>query len=149
MKLNKAGADLIKSFEGLKLSAYKCSANKETIGYGNTFYEDGTPVKLGDKITKERADSLFELISDDFAKKVVPLVKSQVNENQFGALVSFAYNAGIGNLKSSTLLKKVNANPSDASIRLEFMKWVRANGKELAGLARRRKAEADLYFKPI
>lgn len=149
MKLNKEGADLIKSFEGLKLTAYKCSANKDTIGYGNTFYEDGKPVKPGDKITKERADSLFELISDDFAKKVVPLVKSQVNENQFGALVSFAYNAGIGNLKSSTLLKKVNANPSDASIRLEFMKWDKAGGKQLAGLTRRRKAEADLYFKPV
>lgn len=149
MKLNKAGADLIKSFEGLKLTAYKCSANKETIGYGNTFYEDGTPVKLGDKITKERADSLFELISDDFAKKVVPLVKSKLNENQFGAIVSFAYNAGIGNLKSSTLLKKVNANPADETIRAEFMKWDKAGGKQLAGLTRRRKAEADLYFKPV
>jgi lysozyme len=149
MKLNKAGAELIKSFEGCKLSAYKCSANKETIGYGNTFYEDGTPVKLGDKITKERAESLFELISDDFSKKVVPLVKSQLNENQFGAIVSFAYNAGIGNLKSSTLLKKVNANPSDATIRAEFMKWDKAGGKQLAGLTRRRKAEADLYFKPV
>lgn len=149
MKLNKAGADLIKSFEGLKLTAYKCSANKETIGYGNTFYEDGTPVKLGDKITKERADSLFELISDDFAKKVVPLVKSKLNENQFGAIVSFAYNAGIGNLKSSTLLKKVNANPVDETIRAEFMKWDKAGGKQLAGLTRRRKAEADLYFKPV
>ncbi len=149
MKLNKAGADLIKSFEGLKLTAYKCSANKETIGYGNTFYEDGTPVKLGDKITKERADSLFELISDDFAKKVVPLVKSKLNENQFGAIVSFAYNAGIGNLQSSTLLKKVNNNPSDPDIRAQFDKWNRAGGKVLAGLTRRRKAEADLYFKPV
>ncbi len=149
MKLNKAGADLIKSFEGLKLTAYKCSANKETIGYGNTFYEDGTPVKLGDKITKERADSLFELISDDFAKKVVPLVKSKLNENQFGAIVSFAYNAGIGNLQSSTLLKKVNNNPSDPDIRAQFDKWNRAGGKVLAGLTRRRKAEADLYLKPV
>lgn len=149
MKLNKAGADLIKSFEGCKLSAYKCSANKETIGYGNTFYEDGTPVKLGDKITQERAESLFELISTDFSKKVIPLIKSQVNENQFGALVSFAYNAGVGNLQKSTLLKKVNANPADASIRDEFMKWDKAGGKQLAGLTRRRKAEADLYFKPV
>lgn len=146
MKLNKAGADLIKSFEGCKLSAYKCSANKETIGYGNTFYEDGTPVKLGDKITQERAESLFTLISDSFAAKVAPLIKSKINENQFGALTSFAYNAGVGNLQKSTLLKKVNANPSDASIREEFMKWNKAGGKELAGLTRRRKAEADLYF---
>lgn len=148
MKLNKAGADLIKSFEGCKLDAYKCSANKETIGYGNTFYEDGSAVKLGDRITQERAESLFVLISDSFAAKVKPLVTSAVSENQFGALVSFAYNCGIANLKSSTLLRKVNANPNDATIRTEFEKWNKAAGKVLAGLTRRRKAEADLYFKP-
>jgi len=149
MKLNKAGSDLIKSFEGLKLNAYKCSANKETIGYGNTFYEDGTPVKMGDTITKERAESLFELISDSFAAKVKPVVTSAVNENQFAALVSFAYNCGIGNLKSSTLLRKVNANPNDTTIRAEFLKWNKASGKILAGLTRRREAEANLYFKPL
>ena len=149
MKLNKAGADLIKAFEGCKLDAYKCSANKETIGYGNTFYEDGTPVKMGDKITKERAESLFELISDSFAAKVKPLVTSNVNSNQFDALVSFAYNCGIANLKSSTLLRKVNANPNDPTIAGEFAKWNKAGGKVLAGLTRRRKAEADLYYKPI
>ncbi len=149
MKLNKAGSDLIKSFEGLKLNAYKCSANKETIGYGNTFYEDGTPVKMGDTITKERAESLFELISDSFAAKVKPVVTSAVNENQFAALVSFAYNCGIGNLKSSTLLRKVNANPNDTTIRAEFLKWNKASGKVLAGLTRRREAEANLYFKPL
>lgn len=148
MKLNKAGADLIKAFEGCKLDAYKCSANKETIGYGNTFYEDGTPVKMGDKITKERAESLFELIADSFASKVKPLVTANVNSNQFDALVSFAYNCGIANLKSSTLLRKVNANPNDPTIRAEFEKWNKAGGKVLAGLTRRRKAEADLYFKP-
>ena len=148
MKLNKAGADLIKSFEGCKLDAYKWSANKETIGYGNTFYEDGTPVKMGDKITKERAESLFELIADSFASKVKPLVTANVNSNQFDALVSFAYNCGIANLKSSTLLRKVNANPNDSTIAAEFEKWNKAGGKVLAGLTRRRKAEADLYFKP-
>ena len=148
MKLNKAGADLIKSFEGCKLEAYKCSANKETIGYGNTFYEDGTPVKMGDKITQDRADSLFELISDSFAAKVKPLINSDITENMFAGLVSFGYNCGIGNLRSSTLLKKVNANPNDPTIRDEFMKWNKAGGKVLAGLTRRRKAEADLYFKP-
>lgn len=148
MKLNKAGADLIKSFEGCKLDAYKCSANKETIGYGNTFYEDGSPVKMGDKITKERAESLFELIADSFASKVKPLVTANVNSNQFDALVSFAYNCGIANLKSSTLLRKVNANPNDPTIADEFAKWNKAGGKVLAGLTRRRKAESDLYFKP-
>lgn len=149
MKLNKAGADLIKSFEGCKLDAYKCSANKTTIGYGNTYYEDGSLVQMGDRITQERAESLFELIADSFASKVKPLITSNVNSNQFDSLVSFAYNCGIGNLKSSTLLRKVNANPNDPSIRAEFEKWNKASGKVLAGLTRRRKAEADLYFKPI
>lgn len=148
MKLNKAGADLIKAFEGCKLQAYKCSANKETIGYGNTFFEDGTPVKMGDTITQERAESLFELISDSFAAKVKPLITANVSSNQFAALVSFAYNCGIANLKSSTLLRKVNANPNDPTIAAEFAKWNKAGGKVLAGLTRRRKAEADLYYKP-
>ena len=148
MKLNEAGKSLIKSFEGLKLTAYKCSANKDTIGYGNTFYEDGTPVKPGDKITKERAESLFELIAAEFEAKVRPLIKANLTENQYSALVSFAYNAGIGNLQKSTLLRKVNANSNDPSIRAEFMKWNKAGGKVLNGLTRRRQAEADLYFKP-
>lgn len=148
MILNKDSADLIKSFEGCKLKAYRCSANKETIGYGNTFYEDGTPVKMGDTITQERAESLFELIADSFANKVKPLVTANVSSNQFGALVSFAYNCGIANLSKSTLLKKVNANPNDPTIRTEFEKWNKAAGKVLAGLTRRRKAEADLYYKP-
>lgn len=148
MKLNEAGKTLIKSFEGLKLTAYKCSANKDTIGYGNTFYEDGTPVKPGDKITKERAESLFELIAAEFEAKVRPLIKVNLTENQYSALVSFAYNAGVGNLQKSTMLRKVNANSNDPAIRAEFMKWNKAGGKVLNGLTRRRQAEADLYFKP-
>ena len=148
MNLNDKGKDLIKLFEGCKLVAYKCSAAKDTIGYGNTFYENGTPVKPGDKITQERANELFEIIAKDFADKVKPLIKSAVTPNQFAALTSFAYNAGIGNLKSSTLLKKVNANPNDPTIAQEFAKWVRANNKVLAGLTRRREAETKLYFTP-
>jgi len=147
MNLNEAGKNLIKSFEGCKLKAYKCPAGLNTIGFGSTFYPDGTKVKEGDVITKERADELFDLIVNDFAEKVRPLIKKELSDNNFSALVSFSYNAGVGNLKSSTLLKKVNANPNDETIRGEFLKWVRANNKVLAGLERRRKAEADLYFK--
>ena len=73
------------------------------------------------------------------------LVKSNVTANNFSAIVSFAYNAGVGNLKNSTLLKKVNANPKDPSIKAEFMKWVRANNVVLKGVVRRREAEAKLY----
>jgi lysozyme len=147
MKLNKAGADLIKEFEGCKLKAYQCSAKKWTIGYGNTFYKDGKPVLPGHAITQQKAEQLFELIANDFANRVAKLVTSNVTSNQFGALVSFAYNCGIANLQKSTLLRKVNANPNDPTIRAEFLKWNKAGGKVLAGLTRRREAEANLYFK--
>ena len=148
MQLNDRGKDLIKLFEGCKLVAYKCSAAKDTIGYGNTFFEDGKSVKPGDKISQERANELFEIIAKEFADKVAPLVKSSVTPNQFAALTSFAYNAGIGNLKSSTLLKKVNANPNDPTIDLEFKKWDKGGGKVLAGLTKRRASESKLYFTP-
>lgn len=147
MKLNKAGADLIKQFEGCKLKSYQCSALRWTIGYGNTFFEDGTPVVAGNAITQQKAEQLFELISNEFSAKVAKLVTSNVTDNQFASLVSFAYNCGVVNLQKSTLLKKVNANHNDPSIRAEFMKWNKAGGKVLAGLTRRREAEANLYFK--
>ena len=145
MEVNKAGKDLIKRFEGCKLKAYKCPSLLWTIGYGNTFYEDGTKVKEGDVITQERAEQLFDLIVEDFAKKVKQLVKQDLTDNNFSAIVSFTFNVGIGNLQKSTLLKKVNANPKDKTIPAEFRKWVRANDKVLQGLVRRREAEAKLY----
>lgn len=147
MKLNKEGANLIKSFEGCKLKAYQCSAKKWTIGYGNTFFEDGTPVVAGNAISQQKAEDLFELISADFSAKVAKLVTSNVTDNQFGALTSFAYNCGVVNLQKSTLLKKVNANHNDPTIKAEFLKWNKAGGKVLAGLTRRREAESNLYFK--
>ena len=145
MEVNKAGKDLIKQFEGCKLKAYKCPAGLDTIGYGNTWNPDGTKVKPGDVITQERANELLDIIVEDFAKKVKPLIKQNLTDNNFSALVSFAYNTGVTNLKNSTLLKKVNADPKDPSISAEFMKWVRANDKVLNGLVKRREAEAKLY----
>lgn len=138
--------ELVKHFEGCKLTAYVCSAGHNTIGYGNTFYENGVKVKPGDKITQQRAEELLDIILIKFVQQTNEVIKSSVNQNQRDALTDFAYNCGLGNLKSSTLLKKVNADPNDKTIRDEFMKWTRANKIELAGLVRRRKAEADLYF---
>lgn len=147
MKLNDKGIKLMHQFEGLKLQAYLCPAKIWTIGYGNTFYEDGSRVKQGDKITKERAEELFTNITENkFCKPLRTLIKSKVNDNQFSALVCFAYNLGTGALSKSTLLKKVNANPNDASISSEFMKWNKAGGKVLLGLSRRRQEESNLYF---
>ncbi len=140
------GIPIIRKFEGLKLRAYLCPANIWTIGYGNTFYENGSKVQQGDKITLDRADRLLFFVVQKFEAEVKKLVKSDINENMLGALTSFAFNAGAGNLAKSTLLKKVNANPNDPTIRDEFNKWVRAGGKVLNGLVTRRKAEADLYY---
>jgi lysozyme len=145
MEVNKAGRDLMKRFEGCKLKAYKCPANLWTISWGLTFYPDGTKVKEGDVITQQQAEDYFNAIVDDFAKKVDALIKSNVTDNNFSALVSFAYNVGMGNFQRSTLLRKVNANPKDKTILAEFKKWTRANGEVLKGLVRRRDAEAKLY----
>lgn len=148
MMMTEEGISLIKKYEGCKLTAYKCPAGVWTIGYGNTFYEDGSTVKPGDKITQERADQLFRnILEKKFLEPIRKLIVSDINDNMFSAIVSFTYNVGIGNLKSSTLLKKVNANPNDQSISLEFKKWVKSAGKVLPGLVRRRESESDLYFK--
>lgn len=148
MMMTEEGISLIKKYEGCKLTAYKCPAGVWTIGYGNTFYEDGSTVKPGDKITQERADQLLRnILEKKFLEPIRKLIVSDINDNMFSAIVSFTYNVGIGNLKSSTLLKKVNANPNDQSISLEFKKWVKSAGKVLPGLVRRRESESDLYFK--
>lgn len=150
MKVTKAsqkGLDLIKRFEGLELKPYKCPAGIPTIGYGNTYYPSGSKVKLTDPaITKEKAEELLKFLLGSYEKSVDSFCRDDISQNQFDALVSFAYNCGVNSLKSSTLLKKVNANPNDPTIKAEFLKWNKASGRVLAGLTKRRQAEADLYF---
>ena len=136
---------LIKKFEGCVLHAYKDAVGIWTIGYGATFYEDGSQVKDGDIITQERAEALLKRIVDAFAVKV-DTYTNVVEQHQFDALVSFAYNVGVGAYHNSTLLKKVNANPNDLEIRAEFLKWNKAGGRVLSGLTDRRKKEAAYYF---
>ena len=146
MTVSNKGLNIIKKHEGRKLTAYICPAGKPTIGYGNTFYANGKPVKMGDKITKLEAESLLVIVVNQFASRVLNVLKKPVTQNQFDALVSFAYNTGIGNFSRSTLLRKVNANPNDATIAGEFAKWNKGGGVVLRGLTRRRKEESDLYF---
>ena len=147
MILNNKGYLLITKHEGLKLKPYLCPAKIPTIGYGNTYYPDGKRVTLLDKdITKQQAFDMFKEIANRFAKRVDTLVTSNINQNQFNSLVSFAYNVGTGNFSTSTLLKKVNKNPNDLTIKDEFLKWNKAGGKVLNGLTNRRNEEADLYF---
>jgi len=148
MKLDENGYKLICGFEGLRLKPYLCSANIPTIGYGNTYYPSGKKVNMTDApITKEYAFEIFKDIADRFAGKVDLLVTKELNQNQFNALVSFAYNVGTGNFASSTLLKRVNENPNNLIIKSEFAKWNKANKKVIDGLTNRRKKESDLYFK--
>lgn len=146
MVVNKATVDLIKKFEGCKLKAYLCPANIYTVGYGSTFYQNGTKVKRCDIITQSQAEELLKSTLSFFAFKVQPLINQPLTDNQFGALVSFAYNCGVTALAGSTLLKKVNINPNDDSIGLEFMKWTKAKGVVLPGLVKRRQSEKELYF---
>lgn len=146
MKTSPTGVSLIKQFEGFRSKAYLCPAKVWTIGYGTTVYPDGAKVKEGDVCTDKEATRYLTNDVKKFEKSVNSLVKTYITQNQFDALVSFTYNLGSSNLKKSTLLKKINVNPLEPSIRNEFLKWVNAGGKKLEGLVRRRKAEADLYF---
>ena len=139
-KIGKAGLDLIKSFEGWRDTAYICPAGVLTIGYGST----GPHVKAGMKITPERGEDLLREDLDRFEKAVTRLVTVPLRQNQYDALVSFAFNVGISALERSTLLKRVNARLFDQAA-AEFAKWNRAGGRPLAGLTRRRAAEAALF----
>jgi lysozyme len=147
MRLNNAGYLLICKFEGLSLTPYLCSAKIPTIGYGSTYYPNGKKVTLKDKaITKQEAFDMFKIIADEFAVKVDKLVTSKISQNKFNSLVSFAYNCGINNLGISTLLKKVNFNPDDLTIKDEFLKWNKAGGKVVKGLTIRREIESQIYY---
>ena len=147
IKIGIEGINLIKQFEGCKLKSYLCPAKIWTIGYGNTFYENGIKVKEGDTITQQRAEELLKFILIQFEQYVDSYTRDDVTQNQFSSLTSFCYNVGPQNLKSSTLLKKININPQDPTIALEFAKWNKGGGKILSGLVRRREAEKNLYFK--
>lgn len=135
-----AGKSLLKQFESLRLESYLDSVAVATIGWGHT----GPTIKLGMTITEEVAEaylSLDLLIVDNGLRK---LVVAPVTQNQWDALASFAFNLGLGALGGSTLLKLVNAGKPELAAK-EFAKWDHAGGKELAGLEKRRVAEATLF----
>ena len=145
MKTSDRGINLIKKFEGLRLIAYKPVGSEKyyTIGYGHY----GSDIMKGQKITEKQAEEFLRKDLQYFENEVTKSLKGKVMlQHKFDALVSFTYNVGVGNFNRSTLLKKVQDNPADITIRQEFEKWNKAGGKVLFGLKRRRKAEADLYF---
>ena len=147
MKVNAEGYALIKRFEGCRLKSYRCPSNVATIGYGNTFYENGDKVKDGDVITQARAEELAKFIIDQFAVSIAPFIQQPLSDNQFSACVSLAYNIGTGGFKKSSVFKKLNINPLDATIADSFRLWNKGGGKVLKGLVTRREAEIQLYFK--
>lgn len=141
---------MIHHFESLRLKPYLCPAGVPTIGWGNTFYPNGKKVTLQDEpITRQQADEIFasalRMFEKDMMKWLKPAIAKGLQQHQFDALGSFAYNLGVPRLANSTLLKYVNLNPNDNRITAEFLKWNKSGGKVLQGLVRRRTLEAYLY----
>lgn len=141
-KIGQAGLNLIKQFEGCRLTAYQCSAGVWTIGYGHT-----VGVYKGMKISQAQADAFLKQDIAKFEKYInnpsyVPFTE-QLNQNQFDALVSFAFNLGQGNVKKLCVGRNINQIPS------AMQKYCKAAGRILPGLQRRRKAEAALYNKKV
>ena len=133
--------DKLKEFEGLRLEAYRCPGGVLTIGYGHT----GSDVREGDRISLYWAE---ELLKADVAKvaEQVERLGVALTQGQFDALVSFAFNLGIGRLRTSKLLRLIRRQDSYRNIKAEFKRWVFAGGKKLAGLERRREWEANRFF---
>ena len=150
MQTNQAALDLIKSFEGWRANAYPDPAtNGEpwTIGYGHTTAAGPPTVSRGLSITLADGEAILKRDLRAVEQTVAGLVHVPLTSNQFGALVSFTFNLGGANLKKSTLLKKVNAKDFTGAA-AEFAKWNKAAGKTMAGLTRRRAAEAKLFLTP-
>ena len=149
MQTNKAGLELIKSFEGLGLKAYLCPSGVLTIGYGHTGKVRGNKITLQTTITPEEAETLLKEDLQRFEKAVDSLVKVPLNSNQFDALVSFVFNIGINAFSTSTLLTLLN-NGDYKGASQQFKRWIYGNGKKvLEGLKKRRTAEEKLFNTPV
>jgi lysozyme len=141
-KINSSGLELIKEFEGFSSSVYKCSAGKQTIGYGHVLL----PGELFPRpITKSEGEAILTKDVKKAEHGVDSLVHVPLTENQFSALVSFVFNVGINAFRKSTLLRLVNSKEHEKAAQ-EFKRWVFAGKKRLKGLERRREAESRLYL---
>lgn len=142
LRLTEEGLSHLKQFEGCSLTAYRDATGIATIGYGQT-----GGVRMGMTITQEQADYMLESFLVQVEEVLNRLLEPvEVTNNQWDALVSFAYNVGIGNFKKSTLLDKVLKDPNDPTIYQEFGRWTKAKGKNLVSLVRRRAWEAARYM---
>ena len=148
MIVNKAAIDLIKEFEGFKPNAYRDPVGIWTIGYGTTKAAGvGINPRSGVTITQDDAERYLQLAVQKFAAQIEDMIDVPVTDNQFGALVSLAYNIGPGALAKSTVMRRLNAGDYQGAADAFFM-WNKAGGKVLPGLMRRRAAERDLFLKP-
>jgi|TARA_R110001592_G_scaffold7653_1_gene42419 lysozyme len=139
MTISEEGKSLIKKFEGCELTAYKCAAGVPTIGYGHI-----KGVSMGDTITQEQADEMFNHEMHEYETYVNTAVTVPLSQNQYDAIVSWVFNLGNGNLLASTMLKVINSG-DHAGVPAQIKRWNKAGGKVLDGLVRRREAEALLY----
>ena len=143
MKTNVKGVALIIEFEGIRSNAYLCPAGVWTIGFGFT-----RSVEEGDKMTRAEAAERLKRELIEYENGVAAACTRSPNENEFAAMVSFAFNVGVGGLKKSSVLKAHNRGDKQAAARA-FQLWNKAGGKTLPGLTRRRMAEAALYLEPV
>lgn len=151
LKTSQKGIELIKKFEGCKLTAYRDSVGVWTIGFGHT-----KDVKADMVITAEQAEQFLKddvVYFENGVNKLLKTLKAQVTQNQFDALISFAFNVGLGNLRKSTLAKKLyvmqqNDRDSVQAVADEFPRWNKAGGQVLTGLTKRRNAERALFLTP-
>jgi GH24 family phage-related lysozyme (muramidase) len=148
MKTGERGLKLIKEFEGCKLSAYQCPAGVWTIGIGSTHYGDGTPVTKNRTLPNEGAAMALLAATIGQYEKAVNATGVELTQNEYDALVCLCYNIGAGNFFKSTLVKMLKAGDDKAEIAKQFLRWDKAGGKPLAGLTRRRNAEAELFLTP-
>jgi lysozyme len=140
--------DTIQQFEGLKLKAYKDSVGIWTVGFGNIFNLDtGNPIKEGDEISLETAERWLKIEVDNLQAKMRKVITVPLNNNQWTALTSLAYNIGFGAFKRSTLLRLLNAGASKEEVAKQILRWNKAGGKEVKGLTNRRQAEFNLFIK--
>jgi GH24 family phage-related lysozyme (muramidase) len=139
MKISEEGLSLIKKFEGCELKAYQDSVDVWTIGYGHT-----KGVEDGQEITQEEAEEMLASELDEYEGYINDLVECDLEQHQFDALVAWVYNLGPTNLRSSTLLKRLNSNDLE-DVPNQIKRWNKAGGKVLNGLVRRREAEALLF----
>lgn len=147
--INKATIDLIKKWEGFRADAYRCPAGKWTIGYGITASSGiGVDPKPGDRVTREQAEQHLQQALERFASQIESAITAPINENEFGAFLSLAYNIGPGNFIKSSALRHFNAGDKDraaAAIKLWNKATVDGKKQVLQGLVNRREDEVALF----